>query len=284
MTIDMFVHPGFIDVICNDPERVAFRRKYFGLYKQHVWPLELVFLQMDAAGIDKAVLMPEDLATQANGSIVTNEEIAELVKVAPSRFIGFASVDPNSPDCADKLIHAVDVLSLSGLHLNPSTQQFYPDDDKLAPLYEICVKRNIPIVMDIGMSLEPSAPSKFAQPLHMEDVLLQYPKLRICAAHFGFPWVTETATLMLRYPNLYADTGLLYFDSPKEFFAQIFGSQLGMHWIDRSLNNQVMFASNYPRIEQLRMVEAVRSMKLRDITLHKIMGKNAEIFLKGETN
>lgn len=281
MVIDMFVHPGFMEPIATDPERVAFRRKHFGLYKQHVWPLELVFAQMDASGIDKAVLMPEDLQTRAGGAIVTNEEIAELVKLAPGRFLGFASVDPNDSGAPEKLKHAFDQLGLAGLHLNPSTQRFYPNGKEAEPLYEICLERDKPVVIDIGMSLEPEAPAKYALPLLLEDVLMQYPSLRVCAAHFGFPYVLETATLMLRYANLFADTGLLYFDSPKEFFGQVFSKQIGAHWIDRSLNGQVMFASNYPRIEQLRMAEAVRSLDLRDVTLKKVMGANAEAFLKG---
>lgn len=282
MIIDMFVHPGFIKEISEDTERVAFRRKHFGLYKQHVWPLELALTQLDAAGIDKAVLMPEDLYCREGDSIVSNEEICKLIKLAPERFIGMASVDPNDADADKKLIHAFDTLKLAGLHINPSTQRFYPNDDKLAKLYEICEERKKPVVLDMGMSLAPNAPSKYAQPLYLEDVLMQYPKLRVCAAHFAYPWVLEMAVLMLRYPNLYADTGILYFDSPKQFFEQVFSNQIGRHWIDRSLHSQVMFASNYPRIEQARMIEAVKSLDLREITMKRVLGGNAEFFLKGE--
>ena len=85
--------------------------------------------------------------------------------------------------------------------------------------------------------------------------------------------------LVLKYPNVYADTALLYFDSPKEFFAHILSSQLGSHWIDRSLADKVMFGSNYPRIEQLRMRTAVESLDLRPATLAKILGGNAMSFL-----
>ncbi len=282
MVIDMHVHPGFIAEIAGDPERVAFRRKHFGLYKQHIWPLKLALMQMEAAGIEKAALMPEDLTTGCGDTIVSNEEIRQLVDLAPERFIGFASVDPHRPDAEETLEYAFEQLHLSGLRMNPSTQRFRPNDGIAEPLYELCMRYNRPVVLDMGMSLEPDAPSKYALPVLLEDVLLQYPQLRVCASHFAFPWVAETAALMLRYRNLYADTALLYFDSPKGFFDQVFNRQLGSHWLDRTLRKQVMFASNYPRIEQSRMAEALRSLELRPSTLDLIFGGNAETFLGGE--
>ena len=104
MVIDMCVHPGFIEEICSDEQRIAFRREHFGLYKQHVWPLKLFLKQLDAAGIDKAVIIPEDLATRCGGQIITNEEVKNLIDLAPERMIGFASVDPYREDAAQVLL------------------------------------------------------------------------------------------------------------------------------------------------------------------------------------
>ena len=41
------------------------------------------------------------------------------------------------------------------------------------------------------------------------------PELRINLAHFGFPWVLETAAIILKYPNVYADTACCYMDCPE---------------------------------------------------------------------
>ncbi len=279
MIIDVHTHPGFIKEISEDSERVAFRRKYFGLYKQHIWPVELFIRQLDAAGIDKAVLLPEDLTVRYGDTIVSNEEISQLVSLRPDRFIGFASVDPLRKDAIEVLEYAFAVLKLSGLKLNPAAQRFYPNDKSLQPIYRKCIQYKKPIIFHSGMSWEPNAPSKYSQPLLFEDIVLANPKLKFCLAHFGWPWVQETAMLVLKYPNIYADTALLYFDSPKEFLKHIFGSQLGQHWIDRSLAERVMFGSNYPRIEQARMRTAVESLELRPATRAKVLGGNAIKFL-----
>ncbi|WP_040197391.1 amidohydrolase family protein [Candidatus Soleaferrea massiliensis] len=282
MVIDMCVHPGFLKEICGDEERVLFRRKHFGLYKQSVWPVELFIKQLDAAGIDKAVLIPEDLTVRCGDSIVSNEEIKTLCELMPDRAVGFASVDPNRADASEVLEDAFTRLGLAGLVLNPSTQRFYPGDEKLAPLYECCIRHDKPLILQMGVSLQPDAPAKYAKPLLCEDVLLSYPQLRVCVSHFGWPWVTDVAALLLKYENLYADTAMLYYDSPKEFMHYVFEEQMGRHWADRTLHSKILFGSGYPRIEQKRMRQAVESLELRDSTKQKILGDNARQFLYGE--
>ncbi len=279
MVIDIHAYPGFFREISEDPKRVAYRRERFYLYKQHVWPLELSIKQMDAAGIDRSVLLPEDLTTLYGDTVVSNEEVAKIVELAPTRYIGFASVDPHRKDALAVLDRAFNDLRLCGLNLNPSTQRFFPTDDALRPIYEKCLEYDKPIMFHAGIAWEPNAPAKYSKPLNFEDVAIDYPGLRMCLAHFGWPWVQDVAALLLKYPNLYADTALLYFDSPKEFFDQTFNTHMGPHWIDRSLLNQVMFGSNYPRIEQARMKEAVESLQLRPSTLSRVLGGNALQFL-----
>ncbi len=87
--------------------------------------------------------------------------------------------------------------------------------------------------------------------------------------------------LMLKYRNVYADTALLYFDSAKEFYARVFTRDLDSTWIDRSLRHQVMFGSDNPRFEQIRMAKALSELGLRDSTLELVKGANAIEFLGG---
>jgi len=279
MIIDIHSHPGFIKEICQNPEREEFRREKFYLYKQTIWPAELVIEQLNAAKIDKAVLLAEDVSSRYGDTIVSNEEIKLLVDLYPDRFIGFASVDPNSKNAVQDLKRAFKDLGLSGVKFNPSNQGFYPNDSIMDPIYELCVKYNKPIIFHSGMTWIKNSHSKFSHPLVFEDVALKYPNLKICLAHFGWPWIMDTAMLLLKYENIYADTALLYFDSPKQFFDTTFNKQLGPYWIDRTLADKVLFGSNYPRIEYKRMVDAVDVLNLREENKTKVLSANAIKFL-----
>ena len=279
MVIDIHTFPGFFEEICEDPKKIEFRREQYFLYKQHVWPLSLFITQLNAAGIDKAVISAEDVTTRAGGEIVSNEEVKSLVDRYPDRLIGFASVDPKRPDAVEVLEKAFTELGLAGLKLSPAMQYFMPDDPCMKPVYETCLKYNKPILFEAGVTWVKNSPSKYSNPLNFEETAIEYPELRMCLGHFGWPWTRETAMLILKYPNLYADTALLYFDSPKQFFQTTFNDQLGEYWIDRMLYDKVMFGSTYPRIEQKRMVKAMDALTLRPKQRAMVMGENALRFL-----
>lgn len=279
MVIDIHTFPGFFEEICQDSEKIKFRREQYFLYKQHVWPLSLFMTQLDAAGIDKAVIAAEDITTRAGAVIVSNEEVKLLTDLYPERLIGFASVDPGRTDALEVLEKSFVELKLAGLKLSPAMQRFMPNDPGMDAIYRMCIQYNKPILFDAGMTWVKNSPSKYSNPLLFEDVAIAYPELRMCLGHFGWPWIRETAMLILKYPNIYADTALLYFDSPQQFFQTTFNDQLGEYWIDRMLYDKVMFGSSYPRIEQKRMVKAMDSLTLRPLQREMVMGLNAMKFI-----
>lgn len=282
MFIDMHVHPAFYEPINKDPGLEELRHQTLDIHKNGTAPLEHIFNQMKCAGLDYLCLLPEDYSTRQEGKVlVSNEEIHTLVLIAPDKFIGFASVDPFDPKAADKLEKAFVELHLSGLKLHPGRQHFYPSDQRMEPLYEICEKYNKPIIFHSGLSWEPDTLTKYAKPDVFEETAEAHPALRICLAHFGWPWCRETAMLMLKYPNVYTDTGALYFDCAQEFYEQMLTKDVPLTWIDRTLRHQVMFGSNNPRFEQIRMAQAIGKIGFREETLDLIRGQNAIDFLGG---
>lgn len=279
MVIDVHTHPIFYEDICEDQERLNFRKEQFGIFKQSPQSLESILTLMDNGGIDKSVLLPEDITTLHGDVVVSNDEIKKLVDLRPDRFIGFASVDPYRADALEVLDYAFKDLDLKGLKLNPSKQKFYPNDEILHPIYRKCIEYNKPIMFHAGMSWEPDAPAKYSVPLNFEEVAIAHPELRICLAHFGWPWVHETVMLLLKYPNVYTDTSMLYMDNAKDFYEQVFTRNMGPLWIDRNLNDKVMFGSNSPRFRASRLKPALESLPMRRTTFDKIFGANAEKFL-----
>jgi predicted TIM-barrel fold metal-dependent hydrolase len=284
MFIDVHVHPAFFEPINGDERRTEYRHQALGIYRNGNATLEHVFDQMSCAGLDQACLLPEDYSGPNGGAaVVTNDEIRSLVDLAPDRFIGFASVNPLARGCCDELERAFSELGLRGLKLHPSRQAFYPHDERLNPIYAICEKFDKPVIFHSGLSWEPDSLSRYSRPLEFEEVAYRHPKLRICLAHFGWPWVDETAMIMCKFGNVYADTALLYFDTAMEFYSRIFTHDLARTWIDRSLRYQVMFGSNSPRFEQIRMASALERLGLRDSTIELIKGTNAQTFMGAQS-
>jgi len=276
--IDFHTHPvlirEFVEKYANY-EHVA--RHVFNI-GNNFQPLETFFLQMDVAGIEKAVLLPIDCRRARKYSVSSNEQVADLCTMS-ERFIGFASVDPEKKGAARELEQAVKKLGLRGLKLDPALQDFRPNDRKAMAVYEAAAGLGIPLLIHAGMSWAPATPLARGNPILLEEAIRDLPKLNFVLAHWGWPWVWEATALALKYPNVYLDTSCLYYDSPKEFYQFVFSKQIPTTLIERSLRNQVVFGSNYPRVEIKNMVHALKSLNLTEGCLKKILKENAERLL-----
>ncbi|MGQ9457263.1 MAG: amidohydrolase family protein [Anaerolineae bacterium] len=272
--IDFHTHPVLVrEMVERHPELERAAREVF--YIGNVFqPLETFFLELDVAGLERAVLLPIDCTTTRGMPIYTNEQIAELCALS-DRFVGFASVDPHDPNHVRELERAVGDLGLRGLKLAPGLQGFRPDDRALYPLYAKAQELDIPILFHAGMTWEPSVRVGSGHPLAFEEVARDFPGLQIVLAHLAWPWVLEAVALALKYPNLYLDTSALFFDNPRDFLAFAMGQQVPLTVWERSLRHQLVFGSNYPRVEIKNMAAAVRSLGLSPGCLELVFRRNA---------
>jgi predicted TIM-barrel fold metal-dependent hydrolase len=250
----------------------AARDVYF--IRNNFQPLETFLLELDCAGLEKAVVVPMDATTARNETVYTNWQIAELCAMSP-RFIGFASVDPHNPDAARQLEAAVRDLNLRGLKLAPALQQFHADDRMAYPVYEKARDLGIPVLFHAGMSWEPGSRLQYGHPMRFENVAADFPGPRIVLAHLAWPWVVDAVALALKYPNVYLDTSALYFDNPRDFLRYAMTHQVPLTVFERSLRNQIVFESNYPRVEIKNMAAALRGIGLSDGCLDLVFRANA---------
>jgi uncharacterized protein len=278
--IDFHTHPILVrEMVEKYPELVRAAREVY-YCGNNFQPLEVMLLEMDIAGIDKAVVLPIDATTSRNATVFTNDQIVEVCGMS-DRLIGFASVDPHQESATKSLTHAIEKLGLRGLKLAPAMQEFYADDRKAYPLYERAQELGIPILFHAGMSWEPGSRLKYGHPLRFEDVAADFPGLKIVLAHLAWPWVVDAVALALKYPNVYLDTSALYFDNPHDFLRYAMTQQVPLTVFERSLRKQIVFASDNPRIEIKTMAKAVRSLGFSEETLELIFRENAEVLLGG---
>ena len=279
VTIDFHTHPVLIREFTEKyPNYIRVAREVFNI-GNNFQPLETFFLQMDVAGIEKAVLLPIACERARKDPVSSNEQVAELCGMS-DRFIGFASVDPIAPDAPKQLESAVTGLGLKGLKLDAALQDFDLNDPAVFEVYEVAASLRIPVLIHTGMSWAPETPLKRGQPLLLEKAIRRFPKLSFVLAHWGWPWVWDATALALKYPNVFLDTSCLYYDGPREFFQFVFSRQIPTTLIERSLRNQVVFGSNYPRVEIKNMARAIKSLSLTEGCLEKIFSTNAQQLLE----
>ncbi len=277
--IDFHVHPVQVQELHDrDPSLDRAVRGPFGL-QMPPQPLETLLLHLDAGEIDRAVMLPLDCTTAHGTTIVSNEQVAWLTEQS-DRLIGFASVDPMVPNAPRMLEHAVQSYGALGLKLDPSLQQFEVDDrDHAYPIYQTCVELGIPVLMHSGMSWAPSGMAAPAHPLLLERVIHDFPTLTFVIAHMGWPWVRESVMLAIKHRHICLDTSVLFSGTPTDSIRNAVEMLGGIDTLDRSLSKQVVFGSNYPRVDPKRAAWAVEALGLRPHIADRVFSGNASRLL-----
>lgn len=279
--IDFHTHPVLVrEMVQRYPELERAAREVFHIGNVFQ-PLETFLLELDVAGLERAVLLPINCTTTRGIPVYSNDQIAELCSLS-GRLVGFASVDPHDPNHVRELERAVRDLGLRGLKLAPGLQGFRPGDRLLYPLYAKAQELGIPILFHAGTTWEPGVRVGDGCPLAFEEVVRDFPDLQVVLAHLAWPWVLEAVALALKYPNVHLDTSALYFDNPRDFLSFAMAKQVPLTVWERSLRHQVLFGSNYPRVEIKNMAAAVRALGLSPGCLDLIFRKNAERMLGSE--
>lgn len=161
--------------------------------------------QMDESGIDKTVILPQDLGLAMGEPKVTIEEqnkaYAEVQKKHPDRIIAFAGVDPRRPGAAELMERAINEWGLKGIKLHPGTG-YFPDEGEVYKFFEKISNLNVPVLIHSGIWL---GISKTCDPIHFDNILLSFPNLTIIAAHLGRGWQNVLFEMGAHRPNLLTD-------------------------------------------------------------------------------
>ncbi|GAH02070.1 unnamed protein product [marine sediment metagenome] len=161
---------------------------------------------MDKFGIDKSVIVSYNIKTAYGITLVTNDDIANLIKLHPNRLIGFAGIDPPASDAMEQLEYAISSLNLKGVKLVPPAQKFDISDKKYNPLWRKMVDNNVPLWTHGGhQESTGGAIAKYGHPLLIDEMAMRNEDLTIIIGHMGVPWFWDTFSVVVRHPNVYAD-------------------------------------------------------------------------------
>lgn len=278
LIIDFHVHP-LLDFIIEKEGILEDVRKVFYLTTTPE-PIETLFSQMEIAEIDKAVLLPIDCETTHGCSLPSNQSVSKLADEYPEKFVGFASVDPHKKNAVKEISDAVKSLGLKGLKLSPPLQKFYPNEEMMDPIYSRAEELGIPVVFHSGMFWQTTEKLNISNPMLFDEVALKHPTLKIVLSHFGFPWIWEAATIIMKHPSVYVDLANVFTTTPYEHFELILLKMLGKRVVESCLEKKILFGSCFPRIEADKMVGALKRLPLEEKTMKRILSENAKNILK----
>jgi uncharacterized protein len=221
-----------------------------------------------------AVVFPVDHELATGQPRVPNEEVAEAAAASPDVLIPFASIDPARGRAGvEEARRLISDHGVRGFKFHPNIQGFFPNDRIAYPLYEVAAEADVPVLFHTGHSgIGSGLPGgggirlKYSQPIHVDDVAVDFPDLKIVLAHPSFPWTDEAISIAMHKPQVFID---LSGWSPKYFPPQL------VQYANTLLKDQVLFGSDYPMLAPDRWLADFEDAPFRDEVRPLVLKQNA---------
>ena len=172
---------------------------------------ENVLRYLDGEGVERACCINYVSPDVMGFTREVNDWIANFTKDHRDRLIAVGSVNPlHEMNVRDEIRRVLD-LGIGMIKIHPPHQLFSPNAYRgelwpLAEIYRECEERGVPVMFHTGTSIFPKARTVFADPMPIDDVAIDFPKLPIILAHAGRPLYGETAFFLARrHPNVNID-------------------------------------------------------------------------------
>jgi uncharacterized protein len=166
---------------------------------------------MDASGVWRVALINYPSPDLMGFDDSTNEFSARYAEADPERILPYGGVHARFTKDPEGDVDRLIALGIRCLKIHPP-HQMYPANayteglDALGRIYRRCEERGLPVLIHTGTSIFPGARSKWGNPMEIDDVAIDYPKLTIVMAHGGRPlWMEEAFFVLRRHPNVYLE-------------------------------------------------------------------------------
>ena len=188
--------------------------------------------ELDLAGVVLGRLAPPSLA-------VSNDHVKELADDYPERFIPVAGIDPTHRRACQDEIDRIAELGFKGVHFDHGfvNPPMLPNDSRLYPIYARCEDLDLILCLTIGPVAGKDI--SYSSPLPVEQVAIDFPKLRIVIAHGCWPLIDDVISVMWRQPNIWLSPDSYHYRPGGYRYVEYFN-------ISSPLQDRYLYGSSYP--------------------------------------
>jgi uncharacterized protein len=209
-----------------------------------------------------------------NGKRPTIAEIAEAAKNNSDMMMAFGSIDPHKGKMgAREARRLIEEFGVKGFKFHPTVQGYHPYDKMAWPIYEVIAEYKLPAIFHTGHSGIGSGMRcggglrlEYSNPMHLDDVAIDFPDMQIVMAHPSFPWQDEALSVATHKPNVWID---LSGWSPKYFPKQL------VQYANTLLKDRILFGSDYPLITPDRWMKDFEEAGFKPEVMPGILKGNA---------
>jgi len=208
-----------------------------------------------------------------------HEELAALVTSSANRFLLTATIRPpeQGPGTTWDFMENVRLIEethrkhgIVGIHLLPAPWGTPPNHKFFYPVYAKCVEMDLAVFTYVGMP-GPFWPMHPNDPVHLDEVALAFPDLKIIGHHIGDPWPQVMIRLAAKHRNVHICTSAW---SPRRYPKELLEFMTGK-WHGTYGAEKVMFGTDYPLLHLQKACRDARELKLPAAVLKRFLHDNA---------
>jgi uncharacterized protein len=166
---------------------------------------------LDSAGVDRAVLINYVAPEVIGFTSEVNQYVADYTRENPSRLISCGGLHPRHSQNILADVEQILRLKIRMIKIHPPHQLLFPNEyqsgvKELEIIYRAAEANGIPVMFHTGTSVFEGARNRYGDPIYLDDVAVDFPKMKILMAHGGRPlWMQTAFFLLRRHPNVYLD-------------------------------------------------------------------------------
>ncbi|MFA4930287.1 MAG: amidohydrolase family protein [Patescibacteria group bacterium] len=139
------------------------------------------------------------------------DKLVDYLKFADTEvnlfFTGSVDMDRNVAKQLKLIEKTLKENKIYGVKLYPGYQYFFPSDEKVYPIAELCQKYDKPLIFHSGDVWNPEGDAilKYSHPIYIDELAVKFPKCKMIISHFGFPYILETVNVVSKNKNVFTE-------------------------------------------------------------------------------
>ena len=214
----------------------------------------------------------------SNGLPAPNNRIIDLCMKSNDMLFPVLTVEPNRNSISECIELAKKRKGyVKSFKIRLGYVEVFPDDAIFSPLYDYAESSGLPIMFHTGDTATSSGSLRHSHPLGLDSLANKRENLKIIACHFGNPWIMDTAELLYKHENMFADISGLFAVGAKysDKYLDYLGEKLSeaIYYIGNA--DKIIFGTDYPVETFSGAISLVSKIKVDRSDQEKILSENA---------
>jgi uncharacterized protein len=233
---------------------------------------------MEENGVDYSLVLSSYTVTEARPSTM---EILRVVDDDPSIGVvaGVSYYNYRAHDLAD-LRSLLREGRIRGLKLYPGYEAFYVHDPRMRVIYELAGEFGVPVMIHTGDTYDPRGKVKYAHPLEVDEVAVDFRDVTFVICHLGNPWVTDAMEVIYKNPNVVGDLSGLTLGHFEERFEQYMLQVIKQVVAFAGDPSSLLYGTDWPICDMSSYIRFIRNLNLRDDEMEQVFWRNTDRIFK----